>query len=111
MKFHHEHYHYHHGDPQSEARLRRVEHQLGLVLKTLEIIMGKIDDLNAAVTRNTDAYDAVIQLLTGYVQELKDARAANDPAAMDAAIARIDANTAKAAAAVVAHTPAAPSQS
>lgn len=61
--------------------------------------------------RNTDAQAAVIELLKGYVQELKDARAANDPAAMDAVIERIDANTAKAAAAVVAGTPAAPSQS
>lgn len=74
-------------------------------------IMAKFDDLNAALTRNTDAQEAVIQMLDTYVQELKDARAANDPAAMDAAIARIDANTAKAAAAVVAHTPAAPSAS
>jgi molecular chaperone GrpE (heat shock protein) len=77
------------------------------VLANQETIMTAMDDLNAAVQRNTDAEASVITLLEGISQQLKDALAANDPAAIKAVIDKLDANTAAAAAAVVANTPAA----
>lgn len=67
--------------------------------------MSKMDDLKASVARNTDAENAVITLLQGISQQLKDA--AGDPAKIQEVINQIDANTAAAAAAVVANTPAA----
>ena len=69
--------------------------------------MAIMDDLKASVQRNTDAEAAVVTLLQGISQQLKDALAAGDPAAIQAVITQIDANTAAAAAAVVANTPAA----
>ena len=85
--------------------------RLDAVIKRLDLmesnIMTAMDDLNVAVQRNTDAESSVITLLNGISQQLKDALAANDPAAVKAVIDRIDANTAAAAAAVVANTPAA----
>lgn len=70
--------------------------------------MATMEDLKAAVARNTSAENSVIELLKGISQQLKDAQAANDPAAVQAVIDQIDANTAAAAAAVVANTPTPP---
>lgn len=89
-----------------ETRLSDHHRHLLAILQNQETIMSKIDDLNAAVTRNTDAEDSVITLLNGISQQLKDANTANDPK-IQAVIDQLDANTAKAAAAVVASTPAA----
>lgn len=69
--------------------------------------MATLADVTAAVARNTDAEDAALVYLKDIAQKLKDAIAANDPAALDALVAQIDANTAKAAAAIVQGTPAA----
>ncbi len=68
--------------------------------------MATMVDLNAAVARNTSAENSVIELLKGISQQLKDAQAQNDPAAIQAVIDQLNANTAAAAAAVVANTPA-----
>jgi hypothetical protein len=92
-------------DPEVLARLDLVLDKLDLVVSNQETIMTVMDDLNAAVQRNTDAEASVITLLTGISQQLKDALAANDPAAIQAVITQLDANTAAAAAAVVANTP------
>lgn len=95
-----------------EKSLKSIHNQLAdhhkhllKILNNQEVIMSKLDDLNAAVTRNTDAENSVIVLLEGISQQLKDANTANDPK-IQAVIDQIDANTAKAAAAVVANTPA-----
>lgn len=59
--------------------------------------MGKVDDLNAKVTELTSvatdlaaAIDLLIASDLANFQALKDALAANDPAAIDAAIAKIE---------------------
>ena len=70
--------------------------------------MSAITDLQAAVTRVTDAEDSVITLLNGISQQLKDAIAAGDPAAIQAVVTQLDSNAAKLAAAVVANTPTPP---
>lgn len=95
--------------PRREAQtwLRSFENSLSLILKNQEAIMASIADLQAAVARNTDAEDSVVVLLKGISQQLKDAKASGDPAALDAVISTLDANTAKLGAAVVENTPAA----
>lgn len=73
--------------------------------KKVNILMATMQDLTAAVDRNTSVDDSVITLLEGIVQQLKDAQASNDPAAIDAVIAKLDANTQKMTDAVTANTP------
>lgn len=68
--------------------------------------MATMQELQAAVLRVTDAEDAVITLLKGISQQLKDAK--TDPAAIAAVIASLDANTTKLASAVVENTEVAP---
>lgn len=81
-----------------------IGEMLGFLIVRLEALMATMAELTAAVARNSDAEDAVIVYLKGIVQQLKDAQATGDPAAIAAAITAIDANTDKAAAAVVAGT-------
>ncbi len=106
MKFFELH-HFHHPDRETAERLRRIENGLGLIHERQEIMMGIMDDLKAAVTRNTDVDDSVVLLLQGISQQLKDAQAANNPQAITDVIAQLDANTQKMADAVTANTPAA----
>lgn len=114
MPFKHHHEHHHHYDYSIEAReevLRRLDAlqaTSGLILETLEnVIMPTMDDLKAAVTRNTNVDDSVLALLQGISQQLKDAQASNDPQAIADVIAQLDANTQKMTDAVTANTPSA----
>lgn len=88
---------YHHNDD-----TKRV---LAKLIKRIERIMTKLDDLNAAVERNTAVDDSVITLLEGIVQQLKDANSSSDPAAIDKLIAQLDSNTQKMTDAVTRNTP------
>lgn len=95
----------------SNAVLQRLDvicQKLDRLIERQNIIMATMTDLQAAVTRETDAENSVVALLEGISQQLKDAKAANDPAALDKVIADIDANTAKMALAVTANTAPAP---
>lgn len=74
------------------------------VLSQQENIMGTYKDLGDAIARNTNASDSILAMLQDVVQKLKDAQAANDPAAIDAAIQHLDANTNRLAAAAVKNT-------
>lgn len=64
-----------------------------------------MQELTASVQRNTDVDDSIITLLSGISQQLKDAQAANDPAAIQAVITQIDSNTQRLTDAVTANTP------
>ena len=86
----------------------RLSEEVGLILEGLENIMANLDELKAAVHRNTSVDDSVLAMLQGIVQQLKDAQAQNDPKAIDDLIAELDANTAKMTDAVSANTPAQP---
>lgn len=88
---------YHHSDD-----TKRV---LNKILKRIESIMGTIQDLRAAVERNTSVDDSVLTMLEGISQQLKDAQAQNDPAAIDDVIRQLDANTQKMTDAVTKNTP------
>ena len=70
--------------------------------------MATIADIQASVAAEKAVEDSVVTLLNGISQQLKDAIAANDPAAMQAVVDQIDANRQAMADAVVANTPAAP---
>ncbi len=69
-------------------------------------IMATMQELRDAVQRNTDIDDSVVTLLQGVSQQLKDAQVQNDPAAIQAVIDQLDANTQHMADAVTANTPA-----
>ncbi len=94
--------------PEIEVLLRSLIGKQNLMNAKLEKIMATMVDLTAAVARNTSAENSVIELLKGISEKLKEAQAANDPTAIQSVIDQIDANTAAAAAAVVANTPTAP---
>lgn len=70
--------------------------------------MATISDVQSAIAAQSTVEDSVITLLNGIVQQLKDAQASNDPAALDAVVASIQANTDKLSSAVTANTPASP---
>lgn len=70
--------------------------------------MASISDVNAAVAAETTVEQSVIALLNGISQQLKDAQASGDPAALDQVVANINANTKALSDAVAANTPAAP---
>lgn len=72
--------------------------------------MATINDVTNAINAESSVDDSIIALLNGIVQQLKDAQASGDPAALDAVVAGIQANTAKIQSAVTANTPVTPSQ-
>lgn len=84
-----------------------VIYLLHQILNKERIIMATMQELNAAVQRNTDVEASVETMLQGISQQLKDAKASNDPAAIQAVIDQIDANTKRLSDAVTANTPAA----
>jgi len=71
-------------------------------------IMATIQEVQAAVARESTVEDSVVALLTQISQQLKDAIAANDPVAMQAVVDQIDQNSQRLADAVTANTPAPP---
>lgn len=76
--------------------------------KELYKIMATLKDINDAVTQQSTVEQSVVTLLQNIVQQLKDAQASNDPAALDTVVASIQANTKVLSDAVAANTPAAP---
>ena len=80
------------------------------VISKENYIMTTIQDINAAIASESSVDDSIITLLNGIVQQLKDAQASNDPAALDVVIAGITANTKKIQDAVTANTPVTPVQ-
>ena len=71
------------------------------------MIMSALDDLKAAVTKNTSVVDSAVTLLQGVADKLAAANVNNDPA-IAALTSEISAEADKLGAAVAANTPAAP---
>jgi uncharacterized coiled-coil protein SlyX len=67
-----------------------------------------IAELNAAVTAQRTVIDSAVTLLNGLHQQLADAIAANDPAAIQKVADDLAANTAALSQAVVTNTPSTP---
>jgi hypothetical protein len=74
----------------------------------VNILMATIQDIQAAVAAESTVDDSIVTLLNNIVAELKAAQASNDPLALDAVVASIQANTKKLSDAVTANTPATP---
>lgn len=72
--------------------------------KKVEKIMATMQELRDSVRRNTEVDESVVTLIQGISQQLKDAQASNDPAAIDEVITQLDANTKRMADAVAANT-------
>jgi hypothetical protein len=92
---------------------RKLDLIIGLLYKVLNkenILMATIQDVSAAVSAESSVDDSIVTLLNGVVQQLKDAQASNNPAALDAVIAGIQTNTKKLQDAVTANTPVTPAQ-
>ena len=103
----HEHHHRHSIEAREEVlrRFDALQANSGLTLEGLDTIMSAMDDLRAAVRRNNDAGDSFRTYIKGVVQQLKDAQAQNDPAAVGELIAELDAGTEKDVAAMQENTP------
>ena len=87
-----------HDDPELAGLLREVLHFLK------GPIMSALTDLQAAVAAEDTVIDSAITLLNGIAAQLKDAIAANDPAALQAVHDKLTAETNSLAAAVAANT-------
>jgi ABC-type transporter Mla subunit MlaD len=123
MKITVDHHHYHHTDPDTAERLRRIERLLSDNTETLEIVMIDTSKMLAAVAAERTELASWKELsaqqtkaIVDAAQALKDATAAQDPAALAAVQADLDkaatdlsADNADAATAIAANiTPAVP---
>ena len=94
-------HHYVHHDPAVTGRLESI-------ITFMEEIMAALDDLRAEVARNTSLEQSAVTLIQGIAQQLKDAIAANDPAALTDLTNQLSASADALGAAITANTPAAP---
>jgi len=83
---------------------QEVISMLRQILHKENIIMATLQDVLADVQQESDIDDSIITLLTNISQQLKDAQAQNDPAAIQSVINQIDANKKKISDAVTANT-------
>lgn len=79
---------------------------LKIIIFKENLIMATLSDIAAAVSAETSVDNSIVTLLNSIVLELQAAQASNDPAAMDAVVASIEANTKILSDAVTANTPA-----
>ncbi len=95
-----------------ETRVAALERRaeaadLHRIIQALEHIMAELDDLKAAVARETEVDESAIILLNGLKAKLDAAIAAGDPAALKALSDSLGTESQKLADAVSANTPAA----
>lgn len=98
-----------------ENQIEDVKHIVNRIERVVERnhiqglrIMATLADIQAAVAAETSVEISVVTLLGQISQQLKDAIASNDPAAMQAVVDQLEQNRQHLAAAVTANTPAAP---
>jgi predicted transcriptional regulator len=90
------------------GKLDRLERKINLLLALEKSMGAELDNLRNEVTENASVIGSAIALLNNISQMLKDAIAANDPAALNELAASLDRNSNDLAAAVAANTPGAP---
>jgi hypothetical protein len=78
------------------------DHAFQEILAEILAMSQQLDELEATLTRNTDATDSVVVLITTLRQEIIDA--GTDPAKLKAVTDKLAANTQKLADAAVANT-------
>lgn len=91
-----------------EYAIHRIEQTLNRIHEEGHYTMATLADIQAAVAAETEVENSVVILLNQISQQLKDAIASNDPAAMQAVVDQLDKNRQSLADAVSANTPAAP---
>ncbi len=96
--------HYHH-DPDIARKLDRIEVALSELRSTL---MATLADLQAEVAAVKTVEDSAEALIAGLAQQLKDALASNDPAAIQSIIDGLESSKTALAQSVAQNTPAAP---
>lgn len=84
--------------------LTRLTFQLTEIHEQGEQQMADLSALQTEVSENGEVAASAVALLNGLSQQLKDALAANDPAAIQALVDQLDANTQGLADAVAANT-------
>lgn len=89
-------------------RLERIEKKLTLLLTNQGTEMATIQDIKTEVENEKTVVDSAVALLNGLHQQLADAIAANDPAAVQAVLDQLQANKQALADAVAANTDAQP---
>ena len=89
-------------------QLDRIESKINRLLKQEAQEMSALDDLKTQVTKNTDLEESAVVLIQGIAQQLKDAIAAGNPAALTDLAAQLDKSARDLAAAMAANTPAGP---
>jgi len=75
------------------TQLQRIGQQLGVIGVKQEEVMADISALQTSVNDQTTVVQSAVTLIQGLSQELKDALAANDPAAIQAVVDQLDQNT------------------
>lgn len=99
------HFHVHQANLASlERKLDEALTLLRSVLTLEETQVADLSALQAEITENGDVVDSAVTLLTSLSQQLRDALAADDPAALQALADELDANTTALAEAVAANT-------
>jgi lysozyme len=88
----------------TDRRLAKIGNVLAILQQQGVKIMATLADIQAAVAAEKTVEDSVLALLTSLEQQLKDAIAANDPAAMQAVVDDINAHKQAMADAVAANT-------
>lgn len=89
-------------------RLTNIEEKLNYLIHQGIKLMATIQDVQTAVAAQTTVDTSVVTLLQNITAQLQAAQASGDPAALDAVVASIQANTQVLSNAVTANTPVAP---
>jgi flagellin-specific chaperone FliS len=90
------------------SEVQHIHELLHAINFKVNIIMANMQDLIATVQDEASVDDSIITLLDEISQQLKDAQAQNDPAAIQGVIDSINANKQKISDAVTRNTPAQP---
>ena len=88
------------------VRLARIEAKINAIQNGEVKTMATLDDIRTAVASETSTVAAVTTLLQSLSQQLKDALASEDPAAIQSLVDQINQNANVLANAVAANTPA-----
>lgn len=94
------------GSATVDAQITEILKLLRQILKKEALVALDLSTITADIQSNSDAVDSAVELLTTLASEI--AANANDPAAISALAAQLEAKTQALADAVVANTPAAP---
>ncbi len=82
--------------------LRQINNRTKIIVQRMKDVARELDELETEVSENTDVVESAVTLIESLSQQIKDA--GTDPARLQALTDKLDANSKKLAAAVVANT-------